>query len=154
MCLALLRRGVDVHAFDLNLDRVALATNSALKPASADEGDPRFALVIDSAGTPESMRTALDRIETWGTLLVLGIDNRPFEISSAVLVRRQLTLRGSLTYDHPADFRRVIDLVQAGHLSPGRVTTDEYPLADVQRAFESSGSSHGKSWVRVNPALP
>jgi hypothetical protein len=34
------------------------------------------------------------------------------------------------------------------------VTTDEYPLADVQRAFESSASSRGKSWVRVNTALP
>ena len=154
MCLALLRRGVEVHALDLNLDRVAFATTLGAKPASADEGDLRFALVIDSAGTPQSMRAALDRIEAWGTLLVLGIDNRPFEISSAVLVRRQLTLRGSLTYDHPTDFRRVIDLVQGGDLSPGRVTTDDYPLADVQRAFESSASSRGKSWVRVNLSLP
>jgi 2-desacetyl-2-hydroxyethyl bacteriochlorophyllide A dehydrogenase len=154
MCLALLRRGVDVHTLDVNLDRIAFATSLGAKSASADEGDRRFALVIDSAGTPESMRTALDRIESWGTLLVLGIDKRPFEISSAFLVRRQLTLRGSLTYDHPTDFGRVIDLVQDGHLSPGRVTTDEYPLADVQRAFESSASSRGKSWVRVNTALP
>ena len=85
---------------------------------------------------------------------MLGIDSRPFEISAAVLVRRQLVLRGSLTYDHPADFRRVIDLVQDGHVSPGRVATDEYPLADVQRAFELSGTARGKSWIRVNPALP
>jgi threonine dehydrogenase-like Zn-dependent dehydrogenase len=154
MCLALLRRGVDVHALDVNLDRIAFATSLGAKPVSADEADARFALVIDSAGTPESMGTALDRIEPWGTLLVLGIDKRPFEISSAMLVRRQLTLRGSLTYDHPTDFRRVIDLVQDGDVSPGRVTTDEYPLADVQHAFESSASSHGKTWIRVNPAVP
>lgn len=154
MCLALLRRGVKVHVFDLNPDRVALAATLGAHPGSVDDVDPRFALVVDSAGTPESMTTALGRIETWGTLLVLGIDSRPFEISSALLVRRQLVLRGSLTYDHPSDFRRVIDLVQDGDLSPGRITTDAYPLTDVQRAFESIGSSHGKSWVRVNPALP
>lgn len=154
MCLALLRRGVEVHAFDLNPDRVALAATLGAHPASVDDVEPRFALVVDSAGTPASIGTALDRIETRGTLLVLGIDSRPFEISAAVLVRRQLVLRGSLTYDHPGDFRRVIDLVQDGHLSPGRIATDEYPLADVQRAFDSSGSAHGKSWVRVNPTLP
>jgi threonine dehydrogenase-like Zn-dependent dehydrogenase len=154
MCLALLRRGVDVHAFDLNLDRVAFATSLGARPASPDKDDLRFDLVIDSAGTPESMGTALDRIDAWGTLLVLGIDSRPFEISSAVLVRRQLTLRGSLTYDHPADFRRVIDLVQDAQVSPGRVIADEYPLADVQRAFDSSASSRGKSWIRVSAALP
>jgi len=153
MCLALVRRGVDVHVSDLNPDRVALAANLGAGAVSSDGSDRRYPLVIDSAGTPGSMQTALDRIETWGTIFVLGIDNRPFEISSAALVRRQLTLRGSLTYDHPADFRRVIDVVEAGLVSPGRVVTDEYPLADVQRAFESSGSTHGKSWVRVNTGL-
>ncbi len=143
MCLALSRRGVEVHALDLNPDRVAVAATLGARPASPDATD-RFDLVIDSAGTPESMTTALDKVETGGTLLVLGIDDRPFEISAAVLVRRQLVIRGSLTYDHPADFRRVIDLVEDGHLAPGRVATDEYPLADVQRAFESSGSAPGR----------
>lgn len=154
MCLALLRRGVEVHVIDLNPDRVALAESVGARPVSAGDVQPRFALVVDSAGTPASIETALERIQSWGTLLVLGIDSRPFEISAAVLVRRQLVLRGSLTYDHPNDFRRVIDLVQDGHVSPGRIATDEYPLADAQRAFELSGTAHGKSWIRVNPALP
>lgn len=154
MCMALLRRGLEVHAFDLNPDRVALAASLAARPAAAGDVEPRFALVVDFAGTPEFMATALERVQSWGTLLVLGIDSRPFEISAAVLVRRQLVLRGSLTYDHPADFRRVIDLVQGGHVSPGRIATDEYALADVQRAFESTGTAKGKSWIRVNPALP
>ena len=153
MCLALLRRGVKVHAFDLNSGRVAAAMSLGARPADADDLEPRFDLVVDSAGTPASMATALRRIDTWGTLLVLGIDSRPFNISAAVLVRRQLVLRGSLTYDHPDDFRRVIDLVVAGHESPGRVVIREYPLAETQQAFESSGSLPGKSWVRINPDL-
>jgi 2-desacetyl-2-hydroxyethyl bacteriochlorophyllide A dehydrogenase len=151
MCLALSRRGVEVHALDLNPDRVALATTLGARPTSPDATD-RFDLVVDSAGTPASMGTALDRVETGGTLLVLGLDNRPFEISAAVLVRRQLVIRGSLTYEHPVDFRRVIGLVETGHVAPGRIATNEYPLADVQRAFEASGSAPGKTWVRVDPS--
>jgi alcohol dehydrogenase/L-iditol 2-dehydrogenase len=98
------------------------------------------------------MRTALDQVETGGTLLVLGLDNRPFEISAALLVRRQLVIRGSLTYEHPVDFPQVIGLVEAGHLAPGRIVTNEYALADVQLAFETSGSAPGKTWVRVDPS--
>jgi 2-desacetyl-2-hydroxyethyl bacteriochlorophyllide A dehydrogenase len=152
MSLALGRRGVEVHALDLNPDRVALATTLGARPASPDAND-RFDLVIDSAGTPSSMRTALDRVETGGTLLVLGIDNRPFEISAALLVRRQLVIRGSLTYEHPVDFRQVIALVETGQLAPGGIATNEYRLADVQRAFETSGSAPGKTWVRVDPSV-
>lgn len=152
MCLALLRRGVEVHALDLNSDRVALATTLGARPASIDPTE-RFDLVVNSAGTPDSMRTALGHVETGGTLLVVGIDDRPFEISAAQLVRRQLVIRGSLTYDHPADFRDVIGLVEGGQLTPGRVVTNEYPLADVQTAFESSGSAQGKTWVRVDPSV-
>lgn len=154
MCLALLRRGLEVHALDLNPDRIALAKSLGARPASARDVEPRFDLVVDTAGTPASIATALERIQNWGTMLVLGIDSRPFEISAAVLVRRQLTVRGSLTYDHPADFRRVVDLVEGGQVSPGRIATDEFALADVQRAFESSGTAHGKSWIRVSPSLP
>ena len=152
MCLALFRRGVEVHALDLNPDRVALATTLGARPALPDTTD-RFDLVVDSAGTPTSMLTALEHVETGGTLLVLGIDNRPFEISAAVLVRRQLVIRGSLTYEHPVDFRHVIGLVEAGQLAPGRIATNEYPLAEVQRAFETSGSAPGKTWVRVDPSV-
>jgi alcohol dehydrogenase/L-iditol 2-dehydrogenase len=153
MCLALLRRGVDVQVIDINPARIALATALGARQASVGDIDRRFDLVIDSAGTPASMRTSLERTEAWGTLLVLGLDSRPFEISAAVLVRRQLVLRGSLTYDHPGDFRRTIALVREGHVSPSRIVSDEFSLADVQKAFETSSSTRGKSWIRVDPAV-
>jgi threonine dehydrogenase-like Zn-dependent dehydrogenase len=152
MCLALSRRGVEVHALDLNAERVALATTLGARPASI-ESTERFDLVVDSAGTPASMRTALAHVEIGGTLLVLGLDDRPFEISAAQLVRRQLVIRGSLTYDHPADFRDVISLVEGGQLTPGLIVTNEYPLAGVQTAFDASGSAPGKTWVRVDPSI-
>jgi alcohol dehydrogenase/L-iditol 2-dehydrogenase len=152
MCLALLRRGVQVHAFDLNTARVALATSLGARQASTDDTVPRFDLVVDTVGSPASIETDLRYIETSGTLLVLGLDGRPFEIAASMLVRRQLVIRGSLTYDHPVDFRRVVDLVHRDAFSPARIVTDEYPLADVQRAFELSSSAHGKTWIRVAPA--
>jgi alcohol dehydrogenase/L-iditol 2-dehydrogenase len=96
----------------------------------------------------------LSRIEIGGTLLALGLDGRPLGMSSQTLVRRQLVIRGSLTYDHPVDFRSSVELVQAGHVSPGRVVSSVYPLEEAQQAFETSGSAPGKTWISVGPSSP
>lgn len=149
MSLSLVRRGLRVNALDVQPDRVAFATTIGSPGLPPDDLESRFDLVVDSIGTPGSIATALSRVDIGGTLLVLGLDSRPFELSAQTLVRRQLTLRGSLTYDHPADFRVTVGLVQGGHVSPGRVVTDEYPLEEAQQAFESSESAPGKTWIRV-----
>jgi alcohol dehydrogenase/L-iditol 2-dehydrogenase len=151
MCLALFRRGIRVYAQDLNQDRMAFATTLGAQGMSVDEDELRFDLVVDTVGTPASTETALSRIEIGGTLLVLGLESKPFEMSAQTLVRRQLILRGSLTYDHPVDFRAAVDLVQSGHVLPGRVVSSEFPLEEAQRAFELSGSAPGKTWIRVDP---
>jgi alcohol dehydrogenase/L-iditol 2-dehydrogenase len=145
-CLALVARGVGCtltepgprasgHAWGLDLP-----SDGAAEPID---------LVFDTVGTPESAKLALRQVAIGGTVLVLGLDARPFEISAQTLVRRQLIVRGSLTYDHPGDFQATVARVRDGAIAPGRVITDEYPLDDAQRAFESSGSVRGKTWIRV-----
>ena len=147
MSLALLDRGVAVYAEDVNPDRVALA---AALGALAAAGDPRrHHLVVDTVGSPSSMAVALNRVEVGGTLLCLGLDSRPLELSAQTLVRQQVTLRGSLTYDHPGDFEVAIATIAEGQLAPGRIVTDEYSLDEVQLAFERSGSARGKTWIRI-----
>ncbi len=148
MSLALLARGVAVSAEDLNRDRVAFAVGLGARPMASDDGR-RFDFVVDSVGSPASMAVALGRVEVGGTLLCLGLDSRPLDLSAQTLVRHQLTLRGSLTYDHPVDFEASTALIGSGRFAPGRIVSDEYPLAAAQRAFERSGSVRGKSWIRV-----
>ena len=84
-----------------------------------------------------------------GTILVLGLDATPIALTAQTIVRRQLTIRGSLTYDHPDDFASTVARVQGGVVAPGRVITDEVPLAEAPRAFRDSGSARGKTWIRV-----
>ena len=64
-----------------------------------------------------------------------------------------ITVRGSLTYDHPGDFQSTVALVQEGRLQPGRIVTDEFALEDVQIAFERSATTAGKTWIRVDSTL-
>jgi alcohol dehydrogenase/L-iditol 2-dehydrogenase len=148
MSLALMERGVEVYAQDVNPNRVAFAVELGAAPAATNDAG-RFHLVVDTVGSPSSMAVALDRAEG-GMLLCLGLDSRPLGLSAQTLVRRQLTLRGSLTYDHPADFEEATTLIAEGRFSPGRIITDEYQLEDAQPAFERSGSARGKTWIRIS----
>lgn len=149
MCLAMARRGVRVYAQDVNEDRVAFAATLGAEAMPVDADGRRFDLVVDTVGTPASVETALRYTEIGGDLLLLGLDSRPFVLSSQALVRHQVSIRGSLTYDHPGDFRVTLDLIEAGDVSPGRVVSTEFPLEDAQRAFEGSGSAPGKTWIKV-----
>lgn len=147
MTLALMERGVAVHTHDLNADRVAFAAELGAVPTPI--GDRRFSLVVDTVGSPASMEGALDHVEVGGTVLGLGLDSRQLGLSAQTLVRQQLTLQGSLTYDHPTDFKVTIAMVADGRFAPGRIITDEYPLDDAHMAFERSSSARGKTWINV-----
>ena len=87
-------------------------------PCAMHEGSDRlFPLVVDTVGAPASMKTALEHLEVGGSILVLGLDSRPLQLTAQALVRRQATIRGSLTYDHPGDFEATVALVADGHVS-------------------------------------
>jgi len=151
MVLALQARGVSVRVHDVNKERVALAERLGAHQDGTEGTNAPFELVVDSVGSPASMNAAVDRTQVGGTLLVLGLDGRPLELTAQTIVRRQLVLRGSLTYDHPHDFEASVALVAQGRFSPGAIVTDEHPIDDAQRAFDQGTSAPGKTWIRVAP---
>lgn len=148
MSVALIHRGVAVHGYDVNPDRIRFAGGLGVHPAAGDEQDRRFDLVVDTVGSPASVEVSMRSLQVGGTLLFLGLDERPFTLTARAVVRQQMVLRGSLTYDHPADFQASIALIERG-FNPGRVVSDEYLLDDVQLAFERSASATGKTWIRL-----
>ena len=154
MCLALRRHGAEVVVADVNPERTAFAVGLGAVALDRVDEDRRFDLVVDTAGTPAAVALALARAEVGGTIIELSLDSRPFELTAQTLVRRQLTLQGSLTYDHPQDFADTVARFEDGSVQPGRIVTDESSLDDAQRAFERATSAPGKTWIRVSPALP
>jgi len=147
MSLVLLSRGVRVFGVDVNGERLAFATSLGI---GAIGEDGPFPLAVDTVGSPEAHATAVEHVEIGGALLVLGFDDRPMGTSSTTLVRRQLTLRGSLTYDHPRDFRATLDLLAGDDIAPRRVVTRAYDIEDVQQAFDEGSTAAGKTWIRLD----
>jgi alcohol dehydrogenase/L-iditol 2-dehydrogenase len=151
MSVALLERGVTVHGYDVNPDRIAFARELGVLPAAVGKQAQPFELVVDTVGSPASVEVAVRGLQVGGTLLFLGLDDRPLSLTAQAVVRRQMVLQGSLTYDHPTDFEASVALIDAG-FTPGRIVGDEYTLAEAQLAFERSGSATGKTWIRVGSA--
>lgn len=149
MSLALQRRGASVHVTDVNRDRVRFAQTTLGVGEAVPDDELRFPLVVDTTGVPAAMAESIDRAEVGATIVELGLDDRPFELDAVTLVRRQLVLRGSLTYDHPRDFGWSTALLSAGTVSPGRVVSHEFSLQAAQAAFAAGASTPGKSWIRV-----
>ena len=154
MCLALLRRGVDTFVTDVNPDRVAFATELGARGLDAANADRRFDLVVDTAGVPQAIGLAVERVEFGGTIIEISLESQPFELTAGAVVRRQLELRGSLTYDHPLDFEASVELLESRAVLPGRIVTNEYPIEDSQSALAGFTSARGKTWIRVAPLDP
>ena len=67
-------------------------------------------------------------------------------MATEVVVRRQLRIQGSLTYDHPRDFAAVLERDPCG---PAGCCGPVTPLAEAERAFRAARAVPGKTWIRV-----
>jgi alcohol dehydrogenase/L-iditol 2-dehydrogenase len=135
--------------------RQALATELGARPAGA--GESGFGLVFETSGAPEALGEAVGRAARGGLIVLMGLNSQPVPLVTQRIVQRQLTLMGSLIYDHPGDFARVTGERGArGGLGPGlgagRVLRACYPMADAEQAFRAAAAVPGKTWIRVQSA--
>ena len=151
MTIVLGDRGVEVEASDVNPERVAFAVSLGAKDAESD-GERQYPLVVDTVGSPHSVEVAMRRLAPGGTLLMIGLDDRPLGLTAQMLVRRQAVIRGSLTYDHPTDFAATTRFIADGRIRPGRIVSDHYALDEVQEAFERSTRTRGKTRIDIGTA--
>jgi len=94
-----------------------------------------MALVIEAAGTPEAVQTALDIAGGKGTVVTLGLA-RSTEIDALNIMRKDLTWMGVV-----ASVRRhyagAIRLIRTGRVQPERLITHRMRLADALSAVSA-----------------
>jgi threonine dehydrogenase-like Zn-dependent dehydrogenase len=79
-------------------------------------------------------------------VVMIGLGGHATRVDTALLVRRQLVLRGSLIYDHPHDFAATLT---SAIPSPERILRASYPLREAPEAFRAAREVPGKTWIRV-----
>jgi 2-desacetyl-2-hydroxyethyl bacteriochlorophyllide A dehydrogenase len=142
LCAGLVAGGLRPHVIEPQAGRCLLAAELGAKAAEADDGD--FDVVFETSGTSAALTDAIGRTAAGGTVVLIGLASEPAPLATEAVVRRQLRIQGSLTYDHPGDFAAVIKR----NLRPGRVLRACYPLAEADLAFSAAREVPGKTWIR------
>jgi threonine dehydrogenase-like Zn-dependent dehydrogenase len=90
-------------------------------------------LVIETAGTPDGVQTALELTAGGGTLATLGL-TRHTEIDALQVMRKDLTWVGVVAAVR-RHWAEAIRLVAAGRLNPEALITHRLPLDDALDGF-------------------
>ena len=88
-----------------------------------------MALVIETAGTPEAVQTALDIAAGKGTVVTLGLA-RSTEIDALTVMRKDLTWMGVVASVR-RHYAEAIRLIRTGKVQPERLITHRMPLAEA-----------------------
>jgi alcohol dehydrogenase len=92
-------------------------------------------VVVEAAGTPGALDTALRLARGRGIVSVVGAHFEPdYPLNNALMFERELTLRFSIG-DSAGHRPMLLERIAAGRLDPARVVTHRLPLADAAEAY-------------------
>jgi 2-desacetyl-2-hydroxyethyl bacteriochlorophyllide A dehydrogenase len=111
----------------------ALADGAADAAARGFAGREGVDVVIETAGTPEAVTDALALVRPGGRVVLTGLPHEPTTVSFFAVVRREVTLTGSMIYQD--EFPRAMRLVAAGTVRTRPLVTHRFDLDAVEGAF-------------------
>ena len=144
LCLALAAHGVTPHVLEPDDGRLELAVSLGAKAAGRD--DAGFDTIFETSGAEAALGEAVSRAAHGAVVVLIGLGGQATRVDTRLVVRRQLTLRGSLIYDHPGDFAATLSSAVA---SPERLLRASFPLAEAPEAFRAARDVAGKTWIKM-----
>jgi 2-desacetyl-2-hydroxyethyl bacteriochlorophyllide A dehydrogenase len=118
-------------------EQEALALAVGATRFTTDDAEARDAdLSIEAAGAIEAVGTAVRAARRGGTVALLGLPptGHVVELPADLLVNNDLTIAASFGYTSAA-WARVVELLGAGRINPGRIVTHRFPLEQFAEAF-------------------
>jgi threonine dehydrogenase-like Zn-dependent dehydrogenase len=107
-----------------------------------------FDLVVEAAGATKAVERAIACARRGGRVLLLGLPptGQRLELPADLLVNNDLTVAASFGYTSAA-WARVVSLLNAGRISPGRIVTHRFALdrfGEALAALEGGEGARGK----------
>lgn len=112
-----------------------------------------YDLVIEAAGSPAAIETAVVSARRGGRVLLLGLPpaGSTVTLPGDLLLNNDLMLAASFGYTR-ASWTRVVALLDEGRVSPARIVTHRFPLEQYGRAFDvltAPSGARGKVLLEV-----
>lgn len=111
----------------------SLAAGPGSEAARRFSGREGVDLVVETAGTPEAVAEAIELARPGGRVVLTGLPHEPSRVHFFWVVRRELTLLGSMIYQD--EFPEAMRLLKGGAVKAGPLVTHRFPLDAIQEAF-------------------
>jgi len=104
-----------------------------------DEAAQRFSgregvdLVIETAGTATAVEHALSLVRPGGRIVLTGLPHEPTPVAFFSVVRREVTITGSMIYQD--EFGEALRLLESGAVHAGPLVTHRFDLDAIGAAF-------------------
>ncbi|MFP5021554.1 zinc-binding dehydrogenase [Pseudonocardia phyllosphaerae] len=145
LCLTLLAAGFVPVVAEPHPGRRRRAEDLGARPFVPGE---TFATVFETSGAPAAWSTAVEAVDRAGTLVLIGQHDGPSSINTHDLVQRQVTIVGSLIYDHPQDFAAAIaDLPVVVDALTGLMEPEPRETDRAGAAFDAVSRADRKVWL-------
>lgn len=136
--LAVLAEGW-VAAFDIAEPRLALAMELGAKKvfgsmADLDKEAASFSIVYETSGVAEALSHIVRLCSPGGRVVLTGLPDSEFPLSTTQIVRKELVVQGSMIYKD--EFRTAIDLLMQKKIKTQLLISETYPLERLKEAME------------------
>lgn len=117
---------------------IAAKLGAEALPALSD--DARFDKVVEAAGSPATLRLALEHVRAGGQVLAVSVfEDGDCPIDANLIVGFQITLTGCNCYT-TEDLETAVELLAAGRIDVSPIITDIVSLDEGKAAFEKLSS--------------
>jgi (R,R)-butanediol dehydrogenase/meso-butanediol dehydrogenase/diacetyl reductase len=109
-------------------------------------------IVVECAGTPGVLNSAIQLVRPKGTVMSLGMCLLPDTYDGFTCVMKEVTVKFSLLYSL-AEYQMVIDAYEAGHMEPRHMISNTITLGMLPDRFEAMREPNDYCKVLVDPWL-
>ena len=140
--LALLH-GAEVTACDLEEKRLALAKRLGASQV-IDANDPMesaynsFDYIYEASGAQAGLAQAIQLAGPSGRIVVLGLPGKENPVTTALIVRKELQIIGSMIYTD--EFPQVLDMLKTRQIETAPLITAKIPLSELNRTLKAFAS--------------
>ncbi|MEH7250154.1 alcohol dehydrogenase catalytic domain-containing protein [Neobacillus niacini] len=134
--------GAQITAIDINpikLEKIQKSFEGVKTFLPQDVTGKTFDVVIEAAGAKDSVEQGVQIVKPGGTMVMIGITPEA-NFPVIQIVRKELTLHGSIIYNFPADFKKSIDFLLQDGFNVDPIISKIYHFTDYQNAYNDAVS--------------
>ena len=138
--------GAEVTAMDINPKKLDLVRQLGdIRTAHPDEiAEEDFEVVIEAAGVRQSVEKGVQVVKPGGSLVLIGLAKEA-TLPVIKIVRKEISIYGTIIYKSPEDFRQAMEYLLDSRFHIAPLVTGVYPPEEVEAAYGSALSGdHGK----------